>query len=287
MTILNFQSKDLACLKTPFTLLDDNKSKVFFILFCGGFSSFFIYFFNPFNIQRMNYEDAFAHFLSISNAGIIAALILGITHFFIRRLFRATTFRLWQFLLWVIFDFTCLCTACLFLFGEFDEPLLHELKIVVRYTLSLGMLPYSLACLLIAVYKLSTRKPKEIAIPKIEEKTSIDKQFLFKEKSGKVALAVKPEQILYLKSENNYTMVVYLENDEVIKKLVRTNLKQLEKEIRFPKLIRIHRSFMLNLDAMSSFEKVKGGYQIQINQIPNTCLKVSESYRTEFESFLT
>lgn len=269
--LFNFLSK-------PFPLLDDAKSKWFLVLFCGVFSTFFILFYNPFNIQELQYETALGRLLSIWNAGILGAIILAFTQFILRPGLKLSAFKVGQFSLWVLFEFICLCLGIYIVFGENEQPFVKEIIPIIKYTISVAILPYSLACLLIAVKKLSNTSQQE----KPKKTTSSDQHF-FKDENGKIMLAIKPSQILFLKSENNYTAIHYLRNDKVERKLIRTNLKKLEGELEYPHLLRIHRSYMINLDKIESVQRKKGSFHVELNQLPDTLLKVSESYKESFE----
>lgn len=264
-------------LSKPFTLLDDYKSKLFLVIFCGVFSTFFIFFYNPFNLHQIKYDSAIGRLLSIWNAGILGTLILSFTQFFLRPKIKLDTFTRGQFLFWVFFEFTCLCVGIYIIFGEREADFWGEFFLIVRYTISVAFLPYFLACLLIAVKKLSEKVQKEEIPPSVSSR-----QHLFKDENGKIMLAINPQQILFLKSENNYTSIHYLQNDRVDKKLIRTNLKKLESELDLPYLIRIHRSYMVNLKNIVSVHRKKGGFQIQLDQLPDRLLNVSETYKNAF-----
>lgn len=263
----------------PFPLIDDFESKLFLVLFCGVFSTFFIFFYNPFNLQHISYDSAIGKLLSIWNAGILGAIILSFTQFFLRPKTNLSTFNVGQFLMWVIFEFIFLCIGIFIIFGESKEPFLKEFTLIIRYTVSIAILPYFLACLLIAVKKLSDKVKKKEKMPIVAPE-----QHLFKDENGKIMLAIKPKQILFLKSENNYTSILYLQNGKVNKTLIRTNLKKLESELEYPDLIRIHRSYMVNLENVVSVQRKKGSFQIQLDQLPDMLLKVSESYKNAFEA---
>lgn len=279
MTGESDKPEENAFLSRPFSLLDDFQSKLFLVLFCGVFSTFFIYFYNPFNLQGVTYDTAIGRFLSIWNAGILGAIILSLTQFLLRPLFRLQKFNNGQFLLWVILEFTFLCFGILFVFGESKEPFLVEFSLIIKYTVSLGLLPYLISCLCIAVFKLSGKSKDETTRSKI-----VSEQLSIKDENGKIMLVINPSQILLLKSEDNYISVFYQQNSKVEKKLIRTNLKKLAGELDYPDLIRIHRSYMVNLQRIESVQRKKGDFQIQLNHLPDLPLKVSETYKPQFEA---
>ncbi len=263
----------------PFPLLDDFNSKLFLVIFCGIFSTFFILFYNPLNIKDWNYDSAIGKLLSIWSAGILGAIFLSITQFVFRPRINLSTFNVGQFSLWVALEFFLLSILFFIIFKESEKPLWREFFIALRHTVSLAIIPYFLACLLIAVRKLSQKIKQEK-----KELVFSSEQLLFKDENGKIMLATKPSQLLFLKSENNYTSVFYLQNGKVEKKLIRTNLKKLERELTYPDLIRIHRSYMVNLQSIVGVHRKKRGFQIQLNKLPEMPLKVSETYKSAFEA---
>ena len=96
-------------------------------------------------------------------------------------------------------------------------------------------------------------------------------------------LALMPDQVLFLKSEDNYTAIYFLHDDQVQKSLIRNNLKKLEEQLVDPNLIRIHRSYMVNMDRITSVQRSKRGFELTMEKIPETSLSVSETYKRDFE----
>lgn len=271
---------------SPFTLLDSRKDKLFLIIFCGIFATFFINFYQPLNIQHWHHDSAIGNFLTIWSAGILGAAVFGITQFFLRPRFNLSTFTVGQFLLWVLFEFFLLAVLMFLLYGESTIPFWEEFRLVFKYTISLTIIPYFLACLLIAVRKLSQEVQQEEKPPTSPAPLPLAPH-AFKDENGKIILAVKPTQLLLLKSENNYTSIFFLQNEKVEKKLIRTNLKKLEGELTtFPYLLRIHRSYMINLEKIASVHRKKGSFHVQLIQLPEMLLKVSETYKPNFEATL-
>ena len=262
-------------LAKPFPLLDDYRSKIFLVSFCGIFATFFIYYYNPFSLNQISYSTAVGRFLSIWTAGIIGALILSFTQFFLRPALKLETFTVGSFIVWVLFEFVCLCVGFYLLFGESHVPFVTEFSIIVGYTFSVGLLPYSLACLIIAVVTLSRTSGSK--------STQKSNKLCFRDENDKIMLALIPGQVLYLKSEDNYTSIYYLKNDQVKKELIRNNLKKLEEQLEDPNLIRVHRSYMVNMSNITAIQRSKRGYELTMESLPDIFLSVSETYKQSFE----
>lgn len=94
------------------------------------------------------------------------------------------------------------------------------------------------------------------------------------------------QDFLYAKSEGNYMEIYFSKNNEIIKLIKRLPLKSLENQLStFKFIIKIHRSIILNLNAV---EKVSGnaqGYKVSLKNYPTT-IPVSRSFITIFENAL-
>ena len=109
------------------------------------------------------------------------------------------------------------------------------------------------------------------------------KQLLFHGENGKLEIALWEEEILYLKAEHNYIALYHVHAENVSKTLVRNNLKKLEEDFHQTQLMRVHRSYMVNLDQVTKTVRKKSGYYLQLSHFPDVDIKVSESYREAFE----
>ena len=79
------------------------------------------------------------------------------------------------------------------------------------------------------------------------------------------------QDILYLEADNNYVQLYALER----KFALRVSLAQLLEKIQFKKLVRIHRSYAVNIDRMSSFSDG----EVWIGKL---ALPLGRNYREEF-----
>lgn len=70
-------------------------------------------------------------------------------------------------------------------------------------------------------------------------------------------LFVKPEDILYFKAESSYTRI-FLNGDKDL--LVTRTLKEFEKLVDHPHFMRIHRSYLINLNHMKQYVRSDGGH---------------------------
>ncbi|MCB0836100.1 MAG: LytTR family transcriptional regulator DNA-binding domain-containing protein [Bacteroidetes bacterium] len=270
----------------PFTVLDSKRSKVFLIVFSGLFSAFFIFLFNPFNLESWNYHNAWGSGLPIFAGGLLGMPVFYITQFILREMFNLNTFKVWQFCLWSLLELTLLSLLFFFLFGtpeSSEDGYWGEFITSLKYTFLILIIPYSMAILILRNVKKTppiSHQPKE---PVPELPNLID----FPDENGKVIFTLKWDHLLFLKSEDNYINVHYLHNDEVEKKLIRTNLKKLSARINHPMLVRTHRSFMVNMENVVSMERGKRGFRLNLKKLTQVQIPVSATYQTQLETILS
>lgn len=84
-------------------------------------------------------------------------------------------------------------------------------------------------------------------------------------------IKVSLKDILYAEAENNYIHLISTSR----KYTVRMSLQQLEEKVHYSRFVRIHRSFLVNMDAIQSFTDAEV-------QVANAELPISRSYREAF-----
>ena len=72
---------------------------------------------------------------------------------------------------------------------------------------------------------------------------------------------VKPTDIIYCESDNNYTMV-YLQDR---KKMISKTLKEFEELLVPHNFFRTHQSFLVNIDHIREYKRQDGGYLVMSN----------------------
>ena len=91
-------------------------------------------------------------------------------------------------------------------------------------------------------------------------------------------LNLKISQLLYIESADNYSNVVYLdENGNRKKELLRSSLKRLERQINSESIIRCHRTYIVNLNNVKIVGGNAAGYKLYFDDGDKT-IPVSRNY---------
>lgn len=113
----------------------------------------------------------------------------------------------------------------------------------------------------------SISKAKEITNPPSDAKIQIHSEL------KKDDLEIYAADLVYAETADNYVAVYHLLEGKLQKSLVRSTLGRLENDVEgYPRLIRCHRAFLVNLDYLESFRGNAQGLQLRLkhsqNEIP-------------------
>lgn len=77
-------------------------------------------------------------------------------------------------------------------------------------------------------------------------------------------LTFKLPDLLFIEADDNYSTVVWKNGNGIEKKLLRVNLKNIESQLNNSFTIRCHRSYIVNVHAISNISGNANGYKLQI-----------------------
>lgn len=110
----------------------------------------------------------------------------------------------------------------------------------------------------------------------VEEQIKTDKDFLFIKSEYKI-VRIKFDDIKYIEGMREYVRI-YLENAKPIMSLL--SMKSLESQLPQDKFMRVHRSFMVNLDKITTIERQR----IVFNK--DVYIPISEQYKQKFQEYI-
>lgn len=77
-------------------------------------------------------------------------------------------------------------------------------------------------------------------------------------------LTLNLPDLLYVQADDNYSTIVWKNDDGIQKKLLRANLKSIEGQIDNSFTLRCHRSYLVNINAISNISGNANGYKLKI-----------------------
>ncbi|NOT75407.1 MAG: LytTR family transcriptional regulator [Cyclobacteriaceae bacterium] len=79
------------------------------------------------------------------------------------------------------------------------------------------------------------------------------------------SLSFNLPDLLFIEADDNYSTVTWKSEEGIQKKLLRVNLKNIESQLNNSFAIRCHRSFIVNVNAISAISGNTNGYKLKIN----------------------
>ncbi len=80
----------------------------------------------------------------------------------------------------------------------------------------------------------------------------------------KDVLTLNATQLLCIESSDNYCTVIYQKDSQLAKPLLRSSLSRLEGQINRPRIVRCHRSYVVNLDRVERVTGNAQGYRLHL-----------------------
>lgn len=264
--------------KYPFN--DDLKINVRSIIsVCLGIFLFLL-FFQPFNIKNPDFNN---RLIILATFGAITLVLLCIFRLIIPSLFtKAFSEEKWTVkkeifidLLFVIFNSVAF---------TFFARYVGRIRITFHIAIVIVIISITAAAILELinqffflrkrVEELSATTPE--TVEKLETDENAEIEFESENKSEYFYLFL--EQILLIKSANNYIEIIYKRNDNISKKLIRYTLKNTETLFaKYPSMVRCHRSCIVNKNHIQKVQRGTDGLILSLFDYPQE-IHVSRQY---------
>lgn len=235
----------------PFPLYDDRKAKWLIVLLPGIFTALFLNIFQPFTIHNPHLNVGFM--LILSGYGLIGSTLLGVNEFIVWKYFRRGIGKgkwtvgknlLWyawhiltlSFGIYAYWKYWCCGWAAILNMEGYPLMLLR--------TLAIGTFP--LAALMSIQWIRSLKNQAKQRSDSMEFTT--EPLITLTSDYRNEQLRLPSSHILYIASADNYVAIHFMDDQEISKKLLRSSLSRMEKELeKFSNFMRCHRSFLINL----------------------------------------
>jgi hypothetical protein len=102
----------------------------------------------------------------------------------------------------------------------------------------------------------------------------------FVSSNNKEQLQLKPENLLYVKSADNYVEIVHKDRGSINRRIIRKKLKSIEEELSTKNVLRkCHRSYLVNPTNIDHINKTTSRMELNIN---GNTIPVSKNYMHQF-----
>lgn len=280
MSILNTHYyKVYSFLQTPLKYLSESwwqvKIAVGLILFCVFFLSFFV----PYNITAWLTSFTFLPISSLSCLCIGGGVTFVLSHTVFYMISRnISSIRVYHLLLLCILDIILLSLVLAYLFCSHPDSYLTDFYETIQLVTPVVLLAYLLLGLVLAVCQL--REPVKVPVSTKKE-VMPDEMACFYDMNGELRFRWLLAEVLYIEAADNYVSVYYMKDGRPVKELIRNTLKNTEKNLAGKNFQKCHRSFLVNIHAVTGWKKCGRNYLLLFG-IDGMSVPVSRLYIPQF-----
>ena len=267
------------------------------ILFVPIFALIFINIYRPLDFDKI--DDSILSGLNISrelSMQIIALLMVagGMAVTAISRLIlRAyTNRRPISYLGYIVWIFSEICVMAsiytlVALFTDTDKSISELYNALFIKTSLILLIPYTM-CYTYFVWQENRRELRSLRTQIDRDETVLQKAYIqILDEKGEMRLSIRRENLVLIESADNYVCVYYLNGDVTKKSMIRNTLSRVAEHLHGTRIVRCHRSYMINLDHAQILHRDKEGVFIEhgIEGIPN--VPISRTYADNIREWLT
>lgn len=148
------------------------------------------------------------------------------------------------------------------------------------------LIPYVMSYIFF-IWQERVRELKSIRKRLEEDENALQRAYLqIYDEKGKMQLSIRRESLVVIESADNYVCVWYLNGDLPRKMMIRTTLKQVAEQLADSRVMRCHRSYLVNLDHVRVLRREKEGIfaELGLEGIPN--IPISKTYAESITRWL-
>lgn len=261
-------------------------NQIFMILFVPLFALIFIGIYRPFDFDMVG--DIINVDISLEALVLLVALIMAASGMAIGAISRLImgaytkrhTLTYLGYILWILGEIAVMATLfTLFsFFTDIAKPIPELFRNSFTKTALIVFIPYTLSYIYF-ILKDKVRELRALRQQIDRDETVLQKAYIqILDEKGEMRISIRRENLVMIESADNYVCVYYLSDQKVKKSMVRNTLNRVAEHLQGTRIVRCHRSYMINLDHAQVLHRDKEGIFIElgIDGLPN--VPISRTY---------
>ncbi|MBU8892268.1 MAG: LytTR family transcriptional regulator [Bacteroidales bacterium] len=246
MDIINWLNK-------PYPFIDKILNKLLISGLFGLFVFIFLSLFQPFGITEIvdNKSVYLLGFGFVTSLAMIISYIL--LPLLLPKLFDSNYWCIKKELIFILSNifFITILNYEYYVIFDYDLTTEHSLIFFGLITASVGIFPVTFMVFIREMYLTSKSKKNALELSSLIEqkvkKVPENETITINTDTKADMLKLNLQDLLYIKSEDNYCKLYFKENNQVQNKLLRILLKNIEDQLKdYPEILRCHRSYIVN-----------------------------------------
>ena len=271
-------------------------NQIFMVLFVPLFSLVFISIYRPFDFGHVGSILKSHIEIAPETMVLLVALIMVVSGMAIGAVSRVimgryTKYRKLTYLgyiVWILGEIGAIATLfTLFtLFTNTTKPLPELFRNSFVKTALIVFIPYTLSYIYFILQE-KIRELKSLRQQIERDETVLQRAYvqIFDEKD-EMRLSIRRENLVLIESADNYVCVYYLNGDKAKKSMVRNTLSRVAEHLQGDRIVRCHRSYMINLDHAKVLHRDKEGVFVELGIEGMPDVPISRTYADNVKEWL-
>ncbi len=271
-------------------------NQIFMILFVPFFALIFISIYRPFDFDKVG-ELINAH-IDISQEAMVllAALTMvvsgmavgAISRLIMSAFTKRHTLSYLGYIFWILGEIGVMATLfTLFtLFTNIAKPMPELFRSTFTKTVLIVFIPYTISYIYF-ILKDKINELKTLRKQIDQDETVLQKAYIqILDEKNEMRLSIRRENLLLIESADNYVCVYYLNGGKSKKSMVRNTIGRIAEHLQGTRIVRCHRSYMINLDHAQILHRDKEGVFIELGLDGVPDIPISKTYADNVREWL-
>ncbi len=259
--------------------INNKRNIVRLIGFTALFALVFINIYKPFSSSLWYNISEFMFFVYSSLVILTGLLVVLMSRIAMYLYSRRHQISYGKYAIWVFLEilFMSLFYTMYTIILNRDRDVMDSFESSFINTALVLLLPYTVLWFYFG-WRESTKRLEKIESLEQEE-VDIPGNITFNDEKGVLRLSVLCNDLLYIESSENYVVINYSNKGKVKRYLLRNTLKNIEGALERSRIIRCHRSYLVNLERAKVIRRDKEGLFIELDTEGVIDIPVSKSYQ--------
>lgn len=266
------------------------------VLFVPFFALIFINLYRPLDFDRI--DDSFLRAFDISRESrvqlialmmVLGGMIIAALSRFLMGLYtKRYTMTYIGYIVWIFGELLTMATTLTLatLLTDTTKTITELFKNSFVKTFLIVFIPYAL-CYIYFIWQENLRELSALRKQIERDETVLQKAYVqILDEKGEMRLSIRRENLVAIESADNYVCIYYLNGDKIKKSMVRNTLSRVAEHLNGSRIVRCHRSYMINIDHAKVLHRDKEGVFIEvgIDGVPD--IPISRTYADNIREWL-
>ncbi len=271
-------------------------NQIFMVLFVPFFALIFINLYRPLDFDRI--DDSFLRAFDISREArvqlialmmVLGGMIIAALSRFLMGLYtKRYTMTYIGYIVWIFGELLTMATTLTLatLLTDTTKTITELFKNSFVKTFLIVFIPYAL-CYIYFIWQENLRELSTLRKQIERDETVLQKAYVqILDEKGEMRLSIRRENLVVIESADNYVCIYYLNGDKIKKSMVRNTLSRVAEHLNGSRIVRCHRSYMINIDHAKVLHRDKEGVFIEVGIEGVPDIPISRTYADNIREWL-